>query len=165
MTDHDELHLQRALQALPREIQPERDLWPGIVHAIQHRELRAKGSPTVRRLALAASLLLVLASSLYYGLRQPGISPERVALEAMIAELQSHHQSSKQTLLVQYRDQPAAYEDWQHQMQELEDAEDAIYRALRQDPDNRELLGILRQVQDKQIRLIDAVFSPRLNSI
>jgi hypothetical protein len=66
---------------------------------------------------------------------------------------------------VQYRDQPAAYAEWRTQMRELESAEDAIYRALRQDPDNVELLSILRQVQAKQLKLIDAVFSPHHTAI
>jgi hypothetical protein len=166
MTDQDELRLRRALDALPRAIQPGRDLWPGIAHALQqdtYQEPRRRQG--LQRLALAASLLLVLGTSLYYGLRQPVFSPERIELNAMISTLQSRHELSKEALLVQYRNQPAAYAGWQAQMQELEAAEDAIYRALRQDPDNLELLTILRQVQGKQLKLIDAVFSPRLSAI
>ena len=40
-----------------------------------------------------------------------------------------------------------------------------IYDALRRDPDNRELLNILRDVQAKQLKLIDAVFAPQVNAI
>jgi hypothetical protein len=166
MTDLDELRLRHTLDTLPRDIQPARDLWPGVAHAVRedHRDKPRRHS-VMQRLALAASLLLVLAASLYYGLRQPELSLDRLELDAMISALQSRHESSKEALLVQYRGQPAAYADWQTQMQELESAEDAIYRALRQDPDNLELLTILRQVQDKQLKLIDAVFSPRVNAI
>jgi hypothetical protein len=166
MTDNDELRLRRALDALPREIQPTRDLWPGIAHAVREVPYaKPRAHSSLQRLALAASLVLMLGASLYYGLRQPDLSFDRAGLDAMIAALQSRHQSSKEALLVQYRDQPAAYADWQAQMQELESAEDAIYRALRQDPDNVELLTILRQVQAKQLKLIDAVFSPHHTAI
>lgn len=164
MSERAEQRLKQAIDGLPRELQPERDLWPGIAYAIREKDL-PRPRPYLQQMALAASLLVVLATSLYFGLRQPVLSPARAELAELIMDLQSQHQSSKNALLVQYRDQPAAWSDWQGQMQELEDAETAIYRALRQDPNNLELLTILRQVQDKQIKLIDAVFAPRLNAI
>ena len=34
-THHEEDRLRQAIDALPRDMQPERDLWPGIEHAIQ----------------------------------------------------------------------------------------------------------------------------------
>jgi uncharacterized protein YukE len=165
MTDLDERQLQSALNALPRDIAPVRDLWPGIAQALHEDVYAAKPPHRSRYLALAASLLLILASSLYYGQRQAEPSREGGELEALISSLQSHHQSSKNALLVQYQGQSAAYTDWQARMRELEAAEDAIYDALRQDPNNLALLHILRQVQDKQIMLIDAVFSPRIDAI
>ncbi|MDR0780011.1 MAG: hypothetical protein LBF16_04865 [Pseudomonadales bacterium] len=166
MSDHEELRLLRALDALPRAIQPQRDLWPGIAHALQ-AEAYAKPRlhSGVRRLALAASLLLMLGTSLYYGLRQPNPAFDHGELDTLIAALQSRQATSKAALLVQYRGQNAAYADWQTQMQELESAEDAIYRALRQDPGNLALFTLLRQVQDKQLKLIDAVFSPRFTTL
>jgi hypothetical protein len=153
--------LDEAVSSLPREILPERDLWPGIAQALQ--------TPAVprwyRKTALAASLLLVLALSLYYGALQPTQRLPDALVEEFLATLQSEHRSGKEALLVQYRDQEAYYPGWEVQMQQLEQAEEAIYQALRDDPDNLELVNILRQVQAKQIQLIDAVFDPRLGSI
>ncbi|HWK54556.1 MAG TPA: hypothetical protein VNR18_09310 [Hyphomicrobiales bacterium] len=163
MSHQDPEHtLQQLLDTLPREHLPQRDLWPGIAYALQpaHHQRRLPAW-----LALAASLLLVLSASLYYGLRQPGSGFDRADLNVLISALQSDHERSKQALLVQYQGRAAVYTDWQAQMQELEDAEQAIYAALRQDPENLALLNILRQVQDKQIMLIDAVFAPRARAI
>jgi hypothetical protein len=155
------VQLDDLLRRMPREAMPKRDLWPGIDHAIN-----AAAAPSAyRALALAASVLLVIGSSLYFGLRQPRLPATNPAVDAYISELQTAHQLSKQAVLVEFRDQQAWYPDWEEQLHELEQAEQIIYGALRNDPDNRELLSILRDVQDKQLKLINAVFKPHLNAI
>ena len=47
----------------------------------------------------------------------------------------------------------------------MEQAEHVIYKALNEEPDNLELLKILRQIQQKQLNLIETVFAPRAGSI
>jgi hypothetical protein len=153
--------LQEALHKLPRDIQPARDLWPGIAHALQ----APAPSPWYRQAALAASILLVLSLSLYYGALQPVQPLPNSLIEEFLGTLQSEHELSKQSLLVRYQDEEAYYPDWEQQLQQLEQAEGVIFQALRDDPDNLELVKILRQVQDKQMKLIEAVFDPRLRSI
>lgn len=154
--------LQRLIDELPREVAPARDLWPGIVHAINHH---AVAHVAYRPYALAASLLLVFGLSVYFGLTQPGPAVGNPEIDAYIASLQTEHRLSREAMLVEYREQQAWSPDWEDQLHELEQAENVIYDALRHDPNNRELLSILRNVQDKQLKLIDAVFKPRLNSI
>jgi hypothetical protein len=152
--------LQNLINTLPREVAPARDLWPGIDHAIN-----ISGRASYRPYALAASLFLVIGLSLYFGSRQPGATVVNPAIDEYIASLQTAHQQSRDAMLIEYRDQQAWYPDWEAQLHELEQAENVIYDALRRDPENRELLSILRNVQDKQLKLIDAVFKPRLNAI
>lgn len=158
--DHDSA-LQRAIAQLPRAQLPQRDLWPGIEHAINE-------VPSVRvwkqHTVLAASLLLVLAASLQFGRVQPEPGAAGINRELLMA-LQSEHQHSKQALLVQYQDAAPLYLDWETQMQQLEQAEQVIYNALREEPGNLELLRMLRLVQQKQLDLIDSVFSLRLTTI
>lgn len=154
--------LQDMVNTLPRELPPKRDLWPGINHAIN---LPARTPFSFRPYALAASLLLVLGLSVFYGLRQPRPSLPDMALEAYISSLQSDHARSKQAVLIEFQQQRALYPQWEEQLHQLEQAEKMVYDALRRDPDNRELLNILRDVQAKQLKLIDAVFSPQLNTI
>lgn len=162
MTHHDDdSSLQQAIARLPRNVQPQRDLWAGIEHAIneppQHR-------PWKQYAALAASLLLILLTSLQYGRVQP--APATAGIDrGLLTALQSEHLGNKQALLVQYEDATPLYPAWRSQMEQLEQAEQVIYNALREEPANLELLKMLRLVQKKQLDLIDSVFAPRLNSI
>ncbi len=157
--DHD--LLQRAIAQVPREQMPQRDLWPGIELAINEAQPPVQWK---QRTALAASLLLVLAASLQFGRVQPEPDAAGIEWDVLVA-LQSEHLHSKQALLVQYEDEAPLYQDWETQMQQLEQAEQVIYNALREEPGNLELLKMLRLVQQKQLNLIDSVFSPRLTSI
>jgi hypothetical protein len=154
--------LQELIDTLPREVSPERDLWPGIDHAIN---LPARPGMSYRPYALAASVLLVLGLSLFYGVRQPIPTVADPAIDEYISSLQNEHERSKQAILVEFQQQQAMYPQWEDQLHELEEAENVVYDALRRDPDNRELLNILRDVQAKQLKLIDAVFAPQLNAI
>jgi hypothetical protein len=161
MNQHKPL-LQELIDALPREVSPARDLWPGIDHAIN---LPLRHAASYRPYALAASVLLVLGLSLYYGARQPIPVLVDPAIDEYISGLQSEHQRSKQAVLVEFQQQQPLYSRWEEQLHQLEQAENVVYDALRRDPGNRELLNILRDVQAKQLKLIDAVFAPQINAI
>lgn len=162
---HDKL--EQALRSLPREALPARDLWPGIEHAIgvSADPARPPYRYHVRQLALAASVLLLLALSLYYGGRQPAPALTNPVVLEFLDTLRSEHRTSVQNLLARYQEQQPYYPDWTEQMQQLEQAEQVIYQALRDEPANLELVKILRQVQNQQLQLIDAVFDPRAGAI
>jgi hypothetical protein len=153
--------LQDLIDELPQELHPARDLWPGIAHDL----LTTPANQSPRAYALAASVLLVLGLSLYFGLNQPLATPFDPALDNYISSLRKPHTLSKQTLLVEFEHDQVVYPGWRAQLHELEQAEDSIYDALRREPTNRELLKILRDVQSKQLKLIDAAFKPQTNSI
>lgn len=155
--------LHDALEALPREVLPQRDLWPGIEHAL----LLPGRKPTTwyRHAALAASVLLVLALSLYFGREQSARQLPNSFVEQFLSTLQDEHELNKRMLLVRYEDQQPYYPDWEQQLLELEQAEAVIFEALRDDPQNLELIEILRSVQQKQLNLIDKVFEPGAGTI
>jgi hypothetical protein len=153
--------LQDAIDRIPHEQMPARDLWPGIAHAINTPERHG----WQRHVALAASIALVFGFSLYFITREGPAALQNSRIDEYIGMLQYEHQQNKQTLLVQYKDQRPFYPDWEVQMNDLEQAEQVIFQALRDDPENLELLKILRQVQAKEIELLEAAFAPRLNSI
>lgn len=157
-----EERLGRELDALQEELSPNRDLWPGIDHAINSNSIAVP-----KPVAIAASILLVVSLAFSGGLYfKRDAAPDNMAgINALIAGLQSEHERNKQTLLVEYQGQPALAPDWEGQMQQLEQAEQAIYEALRDDPENLELLKILRQVQTKQIDLIESVYAPLFTTI
>jgi len=71
----------------------------------------------------------------------------------------------KQSLLVQYQSQVALTDNWQVQLQELEDAEQAIKQTLENEPKNKALLSMLAQVYQQQLDLINKVHAPRWQHI
>jgi len=158
--DFDDL-LSEEINNLKRDIAPSRDLWPGIDHAINSNTIAVPKS-----LAIAASIMLVVSvafsAGLYFNRPLPNDSQ---VLASMVSMLQNEHERNKQALLVEYQNQTALAPDWEGQMQQLEQAEQAIYEALREDPQNIELLKILRQVQTKQIELIESVYAPLFTTI
>jgi len=133
-----EERLGRELDALQEELAPARDLWPGIDHTINSNTIAVP-----KPVAIAASIMRVvsLAFSDSLSVRRDS-APDNAGINvgindginALIAFLQSEHERNKQTLLVEYWGQPALAPDWEGQMQQLEQAKQAIYEALREDP-------------------------------
>jgi len=129
-----EERLGRELDALQEELAPARDLWPGIDHTINSNTIAVP-----KPVAIAASIMRVVSLAFYGSLSVSRDSASdnagiNVGINALIAFLQSEHERNKQTLLVEYWGQPALAPDWEGQMQQLEQAEQAIYEALREDP-------------------------------
>lgn len=80
MSEHE---LRWQLRQLPREIEPERDLWPGLASRLpgQHGR-REKTWPWVAGLALAASLALAV-------ILAPDLSPSAARIDASARNLQA----------------------------------------------------------------------------
>jgi hypothetical protein len=155
-------YLNHELGQLPRDIEPARDLWPGIDHAINNHRLTIPTS-----VAMAAGIVLAVSLAISGGLYMYRATPvpDTRNMADFIALLQSDHEKTKQALLVEYAGQTPLAPDWEEQMHQLEQAEQAIYQALNEDPENLELLKILRQVQSKQIDLIESVYAPLFTTI
>lgn len=164
-----ETWLGQELAELPKQLSPERDLWPGLEHALANAEgsnrLSAKERKESRWLfRFAASVVLVGMLGLFI-YQFPGINPgaqddnqNGFSYADIVSLLQTEHEQNKQALLVEYQDQQVLLPDWQEQMRQLEEAEAVIYNALKQDSSNLELLKILRRVQTQQLNLIDSVY-------
>jgi hypothetical protein len=161
---NSEARLRDALDTLPREVLPERDLWPGIANALLVPE-PTPALPWYRQAALAASILLVLALSLFFAPRQTLQQVPNSELEQALSALRDEHMLNKHMLLVRYEDREPYYPGWQDQLLQLEQAEAKIYEAIREDPENLAWLKILRQVQRQQLELIDKVFDPSAGTI
>lgn len=164
MTINSEQRLQDALIALPREVMPQRDLWPGIAHALMMPE-PAPTPPWYNHVALAASIMLVMALSLYFAPRETAQQMPNSELEQVLGALRDEHALNKQMLLVRYEDREPYYSGWQEQLMQLEQAEARIYDAIRDDPANLKMLEMLRRNQRQQLNLIDKVFDPSAGTI
>ncbi len=155
-----EQFLDEQLQSQQEEISPSRDLWPGIEHAINLQQSaqqeKAKRNWAMPAFGTAAAAVLVTLVGLNMPMQQDS---------TQFALISDAYEQQKQSLLVQYQSQPALTDNWKAQLAELEQAEKAIKDALEDDPNNRALLGMLAQVYQQQLDLINKVHSPKQSTV
>ncbi|MCF2859665.1 tetratricopeptide repeat protein [Pseudoalteromonas sp. SMS1] len=143
---------------------PQKPLWSGVEKAI-NSEFQSQtdlANPSIngsrwRQLSAIAASTIIGMCAVYFSMQLPEQSP--------VVQMSTYFEQQKQTLLVQYSTQPALTTDWQVQLQELEQAEQAIKQALESDPDNAALLQMLAQVYQQQLDLINRVHQPRWQQI
>lgn len=153
--------LQKQLDELPREISPERDLWPGIEVALQQRSQQGKHTKTtLLPFAWAASVVAAVL------LTWVNITPQQ-ATDDLVASLQSDFEQQKKTMLVSFgrpelTKLPVAM---QQQLQQLASARNSIQLALAADENNVDLLDLLRWTQQQEMDLLKQLYSPQWQTI
>ncbi len=151
--------LKKKIDELPREIQPQRDLWPGIDLALENQAQHEKSIG--RWIGIAASVavsgLLVLLS--LNSVNSP--DTEESNMRRVISSISEQHEGQKQTLLASYEQQPALTDNWQAQLNELDSAATLIKAALAEDPEDADLIKLLQRIYQQQIKLIQSVHQPR----
>jgi hypothetical protein len=150
--------LDKSLNTLDKEITPQKDLWAGIERAIVNTNEPEQSAVTLwpKLSAIAACTVAALVA-----LNMFVISPKPQPVVA----ISDYFAKQKQSLLVQYKNQDALTDNWQTQLQELEEAEYAIKQALKNEPQNQALLTMLAQIYQQQLDLINKVHAPRWQSI
>ncbi|MFQ3250429.1 MAG: hypothetical protein ACI9O6_002267 [Glaciecola sp.] len=164
--------LEKRIEQMALDKQPERDLWKGIEQAI---ELDAKKSASAEKshtegkhlfrspkpmFAMAASfLVLVVVGWMSFE------SGKNLQGENLVAAMSEQHNLQKQSLLIRFKDQPASTDNWQQQIEELDEAAQAIKKALAQEPNNPALLKMLKNVYEQQMAIIERVHEPRWERI
>lgn len=150
-----EASLRMVLQALRRDIQPERDLWPGIAARLSPRVQAARPPRRVWPLAMAASMLLALglarqeAPESVRPLAVDALAPVRAASLVSEAEaLTLHYQAALRELDV--RAVPAS---WQPGLEALDHGAGQVLAALRHSPQSPQLLERLRQIYARRLAL------------
>ena len=148
MTETD---LRWQLRQLPREIEPSRDLWPGIAAAIDRRPARPAHRWLFSSLAMAASLLLV-AGLVWKRGAAPVPSPSADASALVVATESRAITSEYQAALRQYKGAPvpAAIEP---ALGELDRSVVQIQHAIASNPDSVYLLEQLRRTYSKRLAL------------
>ncbi|MFQ3236925.1 MAG: hypothetical protein ACI9C4_002500 [Paraglaciecola sp.] len=155
-----ETHLYQRLAELPREKQPERDLWQGVELALVKDV--SSNSPVPGKLYLLAASFAVIAVLGWLSLSQPS---NQLSGEDLVLVLDAQHQQQKNALLVKFKDQPALTQNWQQQLTELDEAAGAIKAALESKPNNMALLKMLQNVHQQQINVIQRVHSSKWSQI
>ncbi len=158
MTHNEEKKsLDDALKNLPREIEPEKDLWPGIEYAIgNNRHKRAYGLPQV-----AAVLLVgVFALSQWNGWVAKTESDSKyrdAVVEVAVIAMEQQHTAHKEALLSRYKDQTVLADDWHAHVDALTAARLALVEALERDPYNPYLISMLKRTYNQELQLIESV--------
>ena len=159
--------LQQHLSALAKEKQPERDLWPGIELALASDLATNQHNDKTSSVSGNKIYLLVATFAMFGLLSWLSINHQTNLLngDALVASLSEQHQQQKGALLTKFKDQPALTDNWQDQLQELDEAAEAIKLALENEPNNMALLKMLQTVHQQQINLIERVHSPKWSQI
>jgi len=165
-----------AARSLPRSIEPERDLWPGVIAGIDERRVvrgtfdRPSTSPA-RRLWMAAAAAAVLAVSVgiayMAGLERgqprsaeiPTTSPSHVYTEAAYGDLAFDLEQARNQLRasLDQRQDELSPETWSVVMDNLEVIDTAIGRietALADNPNDGRLNRQLKMAYRRQIDLL-----------
>ena len=148
MTETD---LRWQLRQLPRDIDPSRDLGPGIAAAIERRPARGAHRWMFSSLAMAASLLLVAGLAWkHVGTTQPLPTPDASAL--VVATESRAITREYQAALRQFDGAPLPRQV-QPALGELDRSVVQIQRAIAADPQSAFLLEQLRKTYSRRLEL------------
>ncbi|MBQ4832141.1 hypothetical protein J8L70_02700 [Pseudoalteromonas sp. MMG010] len=150
-------YLNDSLASLDKEIEPNKVLWSGVEHAIVNTSSDSENKATWPKLTAMAAC--IIASVLTFNVLVLNENTNDVIA------MNDYFSKQKSTLLVQYKGQDALTDNWQIQLQELEQAAQAINKALENEPHNQALLTMLAQVYQQQLDLINKVHAPRWQHI
>ena len=157
--------LQQA-KALPRHIEPHRDLWPGIRGQIENEsKRRVFRTARLGALAVAAAVLAILAGSLLMrGLPRPGETvltadeaPVRLQQEVLVVE--AEYQQARRELVAAMdqlprRLAPETRTVIDQNLAVIDGAIQEIRTSLEKDPENVFLFDMLVAEQDSSLRLL-----------
>lgn len=153
--DNSEASLRMALQALRRDAEPARDLWPGIAARLTPQTAAARPPRRIWPFAMAASLLLALGLA-----RQSGPEQVRpVAVAAPGSAVTTPVASEAEALTMHYQaalreiDARAASASWQPGLEALDRGAQQVLAALHHSPQSTQLLEQLRQIYARRLAL------------
>jgi hypothetical protein len=150
--------LQRAVDRLPREIQPDRDLWPGIAARIGRRPRAAR---PLWAYSLAATLVLAAFTGglwLTFGRQAPNGGPAEITAvgtsdAAYFAQRAAYAESSVQSAPDL---SPATRQVILKNLRVIETSMQQIQQALEKDPNNPRLRALLYDLYLNEARLLAA---------
>jgi hypothetical protein len=172
MNEQREDKLTTAARQLATEIKPQRDLWPGIEHAIAEPvRRRSRWTPVFAQ--AAAIVLLVGASSglTYLAVKDdnrvvvervtPHYTFERAAFGSNYT-LGSDYLQTRADLLARFEQElerlsPEQRQDVEKSLEVIRDAIDDINAALQQDPDNTLLQDLLMKTYHEELNVMRKV--------
>ncbi|MGB1199284.1 MAG: hypothetical protein ACPG46_09555 [Thalassotalea sp.] len=169
MTKHNitDQELDKRIAQLTTEMSPEKDLWVGVERAIANKEQHSASPTTAKRhihLAWAASF--VAAILLTWGLTMPSQQVQQTPIDLALM-MEENFNTNKQLILASYGQTQGQTlsADMQKQLNELSSARATINNALKADPNNSDLLNLLRWTQQQELDLLQQIYSPQWQTI
>ncbi|RHW76837.1 hypothetical protein [Colwellia sp. RSH04] len=177
--------LQEKIDNLPREITPERDLWAGIEKATQSKKQQAANdskffTPTTWAASIIAAVLVTWIgfSSQQIGGESPQLVQQKVKnidqddmatkqeIE-IVGFMEESFNQQKQAMLVSFGQPDLAQlpQEMQTQLTKLASARKSIKQALINDEHNVDLLNLLDFTQQQELKLLQQLYRPQLQSI
>jgi len=168
-----------AARALPRGVEPSRDLWPAIAARIQrarvtHGEFglaRARWRRTVLAAAAAVAAAIALVAVLAVGRHKPGGAPPQAGLATPpgataaslgLARAQATYEAARVQLLAALEARrgtlsPETLEVVEKNVRIIDRAVEEMQAALARDPGNRDIPGLLVTAYQQEIDLLRRV--------
>lgn len=148
-----EVDLLTLVNELPKEIAPKRDLWPGIEQAIADKPQiqKASNDNNWHNWARTAAAFVPAAFVLVFWLQQSPVNSEG---EQAFNSVTASFELQKRQLLRQVANDTSVVANWQASLADLEQAEQALIKALQSQPEDPALLKMLTHVYQQQLELI-----------
>ncbi len=183
MTSHDnkpeqvddllDISLARAVRNLDREIQPHRDLWPGIERHIANFPQRDRDSFVYRMMpyGMAASLLIAVTAlvlSLYP--TSPMQTAHYASLEESVRQVQNDFLAVRNPSFQQFKQtnkelDPDTIKLLYRNVEIIEKARKEIELALIANPENEQLLGMLLRLHEQELGLLNQSYVNQTTSL
>ncbi|WP_448567249.1 hypothetical protein [Thalassotalea ganghwensis] len=168
MKEHiSEQALDQQVQQLDKEMSPSRDLWPGIEKALarqQHQRDTTNKATSFPGVAWAASV--VAAVLLTWGVINSNPVGDNQS-PTLAVKMEQDFEKTKQLLLTSYGQEvnTPLTPELEKQFEELAKARAALAKSLEKDPNNSDLLNLLRWTQQQELSLLQTIYSPKWQSI
>lgn len=157
----DELALARAIRDLPREMEPSRDLWPGI-------ERNIVDSPQRKRLAwpsdwmpygVAASLLVAVAALVLNLVQVSPLGQQVVSYDQSMDNMQAEYIRVRNPMVQEFAEtnknlDSETLEELYRNIEIMEQARRDIEEQVRKNPENRRLVEMLMKIHEQELDLL-----------
>lgn len=162
--------LDQQLKTLSRSVTPERDLWTGIDHGIEHQQQSPQTGIDIlpfqasRWLSSAASIAMVVAVG-WFITSKPADEPQSMATLATL--LTDNYQQQRQGILVSFgvEDIESLPDATRTELETIEKGIVMVNQALESDPNNVELIELLDFLHQQSFELLARSQRPRLQTL
>ena len=146
------------LNHLPKEMQPDRDLWTGIEYAIEMHD-NTSATPAWKYASGVAVLVVAVAATWMFATHEHehDVGFEGVRLTTLIEDMDESFVMEKAALLKSFEGEQSLTENWNEQLRELEEARLGVKQVLENNPNNVYMIQVMQNIQQQQLDLIKRV--------